>query len=64
MGVILSFVPDVVGIIFLGGPQLFKGKINKTKKSKGFLWTILGEICPFLGDIFPFWSRSVWKRKK
>jgi|AntAceMinimDraft_17_1070374.scaffolds.fasta_scaffold64896_2 hypothetical protein len=64
LGVSMSFIPDIIGIAFLGGPKLIKGKINKTKKSKGILWTILGEICPFLGDIAPLWSISVWKRKK
>lgn len=64
LGMSLSFIPDILGIFFLGGPRLMKKKASGSKKNKRFLLTVIGEVSPLLGDILPFWSISAWKQKK
>jgi len=46
VGEVLSFIPDVIGFIFLG--------VNK-KQAKGFYLSFAGELIPFVGAL-PFWT--------
>jgi len=71
IGEALSFVPDVLGLILIGGSQMFmrrrqafaqaktarKAAISKAKKKGGlkFFGAFIGEILPFIGA-FPFWT--------
>ncbi|MCD5396449.1 MAG: hypothetical protein LR000_02180 [Candidatus Pacebacteria bacterium] len=44
-----SFIPDFLGLVFLGGWRKMK-----RKKSKKFWFAFLGELTPYLGAFF-FW---------
>jgi hypothetical protein len=61
LGIFFSFLPDILGIGFIGGPNLLQKTGNK---KHGLLFTILGKIFPFIGDILPLWSFSAFRRKK
>jgi hypothetical protein len=64
LGLEALLIPKLLSATLIGGLRVLKRKGGEKKKNKSFLWTVLGEICPFLGDIFPFWSIDAWKRKK
>ena len=60
IGNALSFIPDILGLGILGIPNLMKA--TKSRKRR-FGLSALGEFIPFLGDICPLWSISVWFKK-
>jgi len=79
IGETLSFIPDILGFIFLGlGGNVLKeprniirdkriSKPNATKKIKRgrlkFFLSFLGELTPFLGAL-PFWTFYVISESK
>ncbi|MBU3913297.1 MAG: hypothetical protein KKE50_04350 [Nanoarchaeota archaeon] len=70
----LSFVPDILGLILIGGSEMFMKRrqsfsqaktvgtsaVSNAKKQSGlkFLGTFIGELLPFVGA-FPFWTIHV-----
>jgi hypothetical protein len=79
IGETLSFVPDILGLIFLGGREIFlkrrraisqagKAKAKAMMKAKGkhglkFLFAFFVELLPFIGA-FPFWTLYVLSEAK
>lgn len=71
VGETLSYVPDLLGLLFIGGARMFQQRrrafaqakkvraqaLMKAKKSGAgkFFLTFFGEILPFVGA-FPFWT--------
>jgi len=73
IGIPLSFIPDVTGLILIGGWMFLRtGHITTTKKAqkigkklgrkilKRLGLAFLGEIIPFFGDIAPCWTLAVY----
>lgn len=62
IGAILSFIPDLMGLVFIGGwMYLVKGEsIKLTGKATRWLGTTaFGEAAPLLGDLLPGWTLLV-----
>jgi len=64
----LSFVPDILGLIIIGGSEMFmkrRQSFSKAKKQAGlkFLGTFIGELLPFIGAL-PFWTIHVLSGSK
>jgi hypothetical protein len=62
VGIMLSFVPDALGLILIGGREFFMSRRKKFLKSKTvrkqglkFAGTLIGEILPYVGAL-PFWT--------
>ena len=74
IGIALSFIPDVIGLIFIGGLMFLspsggvvvtKGTHKLTKKigkkiAKKLGLGFLGELIPIFGDIMPCWTLAVY----
>ena len=69
IGLIISFVPDIIGLIFIGGWMLFRtGRVTVTKKAqktgkklfKRLGLAFLGELIPFFGDVAFCWTLAVY----
>ena len=73
VGIPLSFLLDILGMIIIGGWLLIRtGSIKSTRGAqnvarkvlKRFGFTFLAELVPFLGDAYPGWTILVWKELK
>ncbi|OGZ71130.1 MAG: hypothetical protein A2904_00230 [Candidatus Staskawiczbacteria bacterium RIFCSPLOWO2_01_FULL_33_9] len=73
VGIPFSFLLDVLGMVFIGGWLLIRtGSVKSTKgvqkvaqkTLKRFGFTLLAELVPFLGDVYPGWTILVWKELK
>ena len=74
IGIPLSFIPDLIGLVFIGGLMflspsggivLTKGadKLTKTlakKIGKKLGLSFIGELIPFFGDAMPCWTLAVY----
>ncbi len=74
IGLVLSFIPDIIGLIFIGGLMLLspsggvvvtKGVHKFTKKvgkkiAKRLGLGFLGELIPVFGDVMPCWTLAVY----
>ena len=73
VGLIVSFVPDVIGLIFIGGWMFFRtGHITITRKAKKTIkkggkkilkrlgLAFLGELIPVFGDVAFCWTLAVY----
>lgn len=73
IGIALSYIPDIIGLVFLGSLMYFttgsmtttKGAQKTIKKAttkllKRLGLAFLGEIIPFFGDIAPCWILAVY----
>jgi len=79
IGETLSFVPDILGLIFIGGGEIFlkhrkaiskagKARAKAIIKAKGkhglkFFLAFFGELLPLIGA-FPFWTIYVLSEAK
>lgn len=79
VGETLSFVPDVLGLVFIGSREMFMrrrraisqvGKIRaqaitraRGKRGLKFLFAFFGELLPFIGA-FPFWTLYILSESK
>ncbi len=78
IGIPLSFIPDVIGLVFIGGLMLLspsggvvvsKGANKLSKKiakkiGKKIGLSFLVELVPFVGDIAPSWTVAVYLHLK
>jgi len=77
LGESISFVPDFLGFVLIGGWQSFgelrkkrkalieKGRSIRKAKKRGlkFFFTFLGELAPYIGAL-PFWTWYVYSELK
>ncbi|MDD2732046.1 MAG: hypothetical protein PHI53_02505 [Candidatus Pacebacteria bacterium] len=60
VGIPLSFIPDLIGLIFIGGWMFLRSGARQKRIGKRLGLAFLGEIIPFFGDIAPCWTLAVF----
>jgi len=64
IGLVISFIPDLIGTLIIGTWGTFKGKSSFLKKFLKVVSSIISEVIPVWGDICPTWTIFVLTTKE